>query len=185
MSEIITLKPFINGEFVLSETKKYNDIYNPSTGEVIARAPCCTENEVQAAVAAAKAAFPSWKNTPVTKRAQVMFRIRNLIEEHLEELTMCVCRENGKAWAEAQGDVLKAKEMTELACSIPSLMMGESLMDTSSGYDTTLYRESMGVFAGIAPWNFPAMIPVGWMAPLAIACGNTYVLKASSMTRCV
>ncbi len=182
MSEVMKVKAFINGEFVESKTNKYMDVFNPSTGEVIAQTPCCTKEEVEAAVMAAKAAFPKWRNTPAHKRAQIMFKLRNLIEENMDELTMIVCKENGKAWGEAEGDVLKAKEMTELACSVPTMMMGESLMDTSTGYDTTLYREPMGVFAGIAPWNFPAMIPVGWMAPMAIACGNTYVLKASSTT---
>jgi len=182
MGEIIELKPYINGTYVKSESKKYMDIYDPSTGEVIAKTPCCTTSEVEQAIAAAKAAFPGWSNTPAHKRAQCMFRLRNLIEENMDELTECVAHENGKVWNEAAGDVMKAKEMTELACGIPTLMMGESLMDTSSGYDTTTYREPMGVFAGIAPWNFPAMIPMGWMTPLAVACGNTYVLKASSYT---
>jgi malonate-semialdehyde dehydrogenase (acetylating) / methylmalonate-semialdehyde dehydrogenase len=176
------LRPFIGGQYVESKSEKYMDIYNPSTGEVIANTPCCTKDEVEAAIAAAKAAYPGWRDTPAHKRAQLLFKLRNLIEENMEELTYSVARENGKAWEEAAGDVLKAKEMTEFACGIPTLMMGESLMDTSVGFDTTLYRESIGVFAGIAPWNFPAMIPMGWMAPLAIACGNTYVLKAASGT---
>ncbi len=182
MHEVQRLKPFINGEFTLSSTEKYMDVFNPSTGEVLAQAPCCTKAEVEAAIAAAKAAFPAWRDTPAHKRAQYFFRLRDLIAENLEELTRLVATENGKAWHEAEGDVLKAKEMTEFACGIPTLMMGESLMDASAGFDTTLYRESMGVFAGIAPWNFPAMIPVGWMAPLCIACGNTMVLKAASPT---
>ncbi len=182
MHEVQRLKPFINGEFTLSSTEKYMDVFNPSTGEVLAQAPCCTKAEVETAIAAAKAAFPAWRDTPAHKRAQYFFRLRDLIAENLEELTRLVATENGKAWHEAEGDVLKAKEMTEFACGIPTLMMGESLMDASAGFDTTLYRESMGVFAGIAPWNFPAMIPVGWMAPLCIACGNTMVLKAASPT---
>ena len=178
----IKLQPFINGNYVDSTTQKYTSVYDPSTGEVIANAPQCTADEVQNAVAAAKKAFPAWSNTPAIKRSQLFYKLRELIDQNLEELTMLVARENGKAWSEAEGDVLKAREMTELACQTPSLLMGESLMDTSSGYDTTLYRESMGVFAGIAPWNFPAMIPMGWMAPLCIACGNTFVLKAASPT---
>ena len=182
MREAQLLKPFIGGQYVASNTEKYVDVYNPSTGEVIAQSPCCTKSEVEAAVAAAKAAYPAWRDTPVKKRAELMFRLRSLIEEHLDELTLALATENGKAWSEAAGDVLKAKEMVELACSAPSLLMGESLMDTSAGYDTTLYREPLGVFAGIAPWNFPAMIPMGWMAPLAIVCGNTYVLKPASAT---
>jgi malonate-semialdehyde dehydrogenase (acetylating)/methylmalonate-semialdehyde dehydrogenase len=176
------LQVFINGKFIDSQSDICTNVFDPSTGEVIARAPRCSKAEVELAVASAKAAYPAWRDTPAHKRAQLFFRLRELISEHLEELAMLVAKENGKAWAEAEGDVLKAREMTELACGIPGLMMGEALMDTSSGYDTTLYREPMGVFAGIAPWNFPAMIPMGWMSPLAIACGNTFVLKAASST---
>ena len=182
MTKIQKLLPFINGKFVESKSNTYTDIFDPSTGEVIAQTPRCTKDEVEAAIAAAKSAFPAWRDTPAHKRAQIMFKLRNLIEENIDELTMILARENGKTWDEARGDILKAKEMTEFACDIPTLMMGESLMDTSSGYDTTLYREPIGVFAGIVPWNFPAMIPMGWMTPLAVACGNTYVLKAASMT---
>ena len=182
MTKIQKLSPFINGKFVESKSNTYTDIFDPSTGEVIAQTPRCTKDEVEAAIAAAKSAFPAWRDTPAHKRAQIMFKLRNLIEENIDELTMILARENGKTWDEARGDILKAKEMTEFACGIPTLMMGESLMDTSSGYDTTLYREPIGVFAGIVPWNFPAMIPMGWMTPLAVACGNTYVLKAASMT---
>ncbi|MBR5005764.1 MAG: CoA-acylating methylmalonate-semialdehyde dehydrogenase, partial [Clostridia bacterium] len=120
--------------------------------------------------------------TPVRKRAADMMKLRDLIEEHMDELTLLCATENGKCWSEAAGDVGKALEMTELACSAPSLLMGESLMNTSTGYDTTLYREPIGVFAGIAPWSFPAMIPVGWMAPLCIVCGNAFVLKPASTT---
>jgi malonate-semialdehyde dehydrogenase (acetylating)/methylmalonate-semialdehyde dehydrogenase len=134
------------------------------------------------AIAAAEKAFPSWSQTPAMKRAQVLFNFRNLLDAHLDELTHMVARENGKCWEEAAGDVLKVKEAVELACGIPSLMMGESTMNASSGFDTILYREAVGVFAGIVPFNFPAMIPMGWMAPLCIAAGNTFVLKAASMT---
>ena len=176
------LNPFIAGRSDASETSKYMDIFDPSTGGVIAQAPCCTQKEVEAAIAAAKDAYPMWRDTPAHKRAQLLFNLRNLINENMEELVRLVATENGKAWNEAEGDVIKAREMTEFACGIPSLMMGESLMDTSSGYDTTLYREPMGVFAGIAPWNFPAMIPMGWITPLCVACGNTIVLKAASPT---
>ena len=182
MKELPVMKPYIGGEWIDSESQKYTTIYDPSTGKPIAQVPQCTAAEVEKAIAAAKAAYPAWKNTPVRNRASIMMKLRNLLERDKEELTRMVATENGKCWPEAAGDVAKALEMTELACSAPSLLMGESLMDTSSGYDTTLYREPLGVFAGIAPWNFPAMIPVGWMAPLAIVCGNTYVLKPASTT---
>ena len=182
MSTLPIMKPYIGGQWIDSQSEKFNTIYDPSTGKAIAQVPQCTRDEVEAAIAAAKAAFPAWKNTPVRKRASIMMKLRNLIERDMEELTRMVATENGKCWSEAAGDVGKALEMTELACSAPSLLMGESLMDTSAGYDTTLYREPIGVFAGVAPWNFPAMIPVGWMAPLAIVCGNTFVLKPASTT---
>ena len=182
MNTLPVMKPYIGGQWIESESQKYTTIYDPSTGKPIAQVPQCTAAEVEQAIAAAKAAYPAWKNTPVRNRANIMMKLRNLIERDKEELTRMVATENGKCWEEAAGDVAKALEMTELACSAPSLLMGESLMDTSTGYDTTLYREPLGVFAGIAPWNFPAMIPVGWMAPLAIVCGNTFVLKPASTT---
>lgn len=176
------LKYFVNNQFVESKTDKWYDLHNPNTGEVTGQAPCCTNEEVLGAIAAAKAAFPGWSSTPAIKRSQILYKVRDLLIEHMEELTMLVATENGKVWAEAEGDVLKAKEGTELACQVPSLMQGESTMDASKGYDTVLYREPLGVFAGIVPVNFPAMIPFGWMTPVCVACGNTIVLKAASLT---
>lgn len=182
MKEIKKLKYFCNGQFVDSTTEKYMNVYNPSTGEILAQTPCCTEEEVLKAIDAASKAYPTWKNTPATKRQQIFFKIRELIEKYGDELTDLIAREHGKVWNEAAGDLLKAKEPTEYACNIANHMMGESAMDTSTGIDTVSYRESLGVFAGVAPFNFPAMIPVGWMAPICVATGNTMVLKASSMT---
>ena len=182
MNEIKKLGYYVNGEFKESKTEKYTDAYDPSTGEVIAKVPCCLPEEVEEAVQAAKKAFPEWSSTPVLKRVQILYRLRELLIEHMDELTMMVARENGKAWEEAHGDVLKAKEATEQAISAPSLMMGESMMDASKGYDTVLYRMPVGVFAGIVPFNFPAMIPMGWMTPMCIACGNTIVIKAATYT---
>ncbi len=176
------LKYFCNGQYVESKTDVYYDLHNPSTGEITGYAPCCTADEVNEAIAAAKAAYPGWSSTPAIKRSQILFKVRELIIEHMEELTRLVAEENGKVWAEAEGDVLKAKEGTELAIQVPTQMMGESLMDASKGFDTVLYRESMGVFAGIVPVNFPAMIPFGWMVPVCVATGNTMVLKAASLT---
>ena len=182
MSDIKKLCPYINGQYVESKTEKYTDAYNPSTGEVTAKVPCCTKEEVEAAVQAAKAAFPGWAATPVLKRVQILYRVRELILEHMDELTYLVAEENGKCWKEAEGDVLKAKEGTEQAISAPSLLQGESLMDASRGYDSVLYREPLGVFAGIVPFNFPSMIPMGWMTPMCIVCGNTIVIKAATFT---
>ncbi len=180
--EVTTLKFFVDGSAWPSQSGKHADVWDPSTGQVIARTPLCSEEEVNLAIQSAKNAFPAWADSPAMKRVQILYKFRDLIDQHLDELTLLVCRENGKVWEEAQGDILKAKEVVELACGIPSLMMGESLMNASPGYDTVLYREPLGVFAGIAPFNFPAMIPIGWMLPLCIATGNTLVLKAATMT---
>jgi len=178
------LKYFVNGEFRESKSTKTTTVYNPSTGEVLAEVPCCTAEEVNEAVAAAKAAFPAWSATPPIKRAKLLFRLNELIDQHMDELTMSVAREEGKVWEEAHGDVLKAQEPTQFACGIPSLLAseGEALLDASRGYDTVRYREPLGVFAGIVPFNFPTMIPMGWMTPMCVACGNTIVLKVSSNT---
>ena len=176
------LKYFVNGCYTESATETYYDLHDPSTGKITGYAPCCTEEEVRDAIKAAKDAFPGWSSTPAIKRSQILYKVRDLLIEHMEELTQLVAEENGKVWAEAEGDVLKAKEGTELACQVTSLMQGESIMDASKGYDTVLYREPVGVFAGIVPVNFPAMIPFGWMTPVCVACGNTIVLKAASLT---
>ncbi len=177
-----TLKYFVNGEMKSSDTTKFTDAFNPSTGEMAAKVPCCTADEVEGAIASAKAAFPSWSQTPVVKRVQVLYKLRDLLYKNLDELTELVAREHGKVWSEAQGDVLKAIEGTELSITATTNLKGESMMNASSGYDTVLYREAVGVFAGIVPFNFPAMIPMGWMTPMCIACGNTIVLKAASFT---
>ena len=182
MSEIKRLKFYANGEWIESKTEKYMPVYNASTGEVQAETPCCTKEEVEYAIASAKAAFPAWSNTPVMKRTQVLYKFRELLIEHMDELTEICAREHGKTWNESKGDILKVKEPVEHALSAPSLTMGDSMRDTSSGYDTTLYYEPVGVFAGIVPFNFPGMIPFGWMTPICIACGNTIVLKLASMT---
>ncbi|CUH94794.1 Methylmalonate semialdehyde dehydrogenase [acylating] 1 [Propionispora sp. 2/2-37] len=175
------LKYGVNGEWKESATSKYMPITDSNTGQVIAEAPCCTVDEVNEAVAAAKNAFPAWSATPVSVRVQIMFRYKAILDAHLEELTLLVATELGKNLNEARGDVLKAIEVVELACSVPSLMQGDSLMNVSNGHDTVMYREAIGVFAGIVPYNFPAMIPFGWMIPLCITTGNTFVLKAASM----
>ena len=181
-TEIRTLSLFVGGQAVASESGRYAEIFDPSTGQVIAQTPLCTQEEVNRAIESARNAYPAWSNTPAIKRVQMLYKFRDLIDQNLDELTRLVCLENGKVWEEACGDVLKAKEAVELACGVPSLMMGESTMNATTGYDTVLYREPLGVFAGIAPFNFPAMIPMGWMMPLCIAAGNTFVLKAATMT---
>ena len=173
---------WVDGGWRESKSGKYMDCYDPSTGEVIALAPQCAPSEVEGAVEAARAAFPSWSATPAIKRAQVLFRLKALLDKHLDELTLLCARENGKVLDEAMGDVLKVTEVVEFACGVPHLMKGPALMNCTTGYDTVQFLEPMGVFAGIAPWNFPAMIPMGWMAPLCVATGNTMVIKAASFT---
>ena len=168
------------GAWKESATEKYMPCYDPSTGAVIAYAPQCTADEVEEAIQAAVKAFPAWRDTPVSKRTQVLFRMKQLLDEHLDELTYLCAQENGKKWDEAMGDVLKAIEVVEFACAAPQMMKGESLMNVSTGYDTVQFREPLGVFAGIAPWNFPAMIPHGWMVPICLATGNCMVLKLAS-----
>ena len=174
------LKYCAGGQWLESKTDQYMDCYDPSTGEVIAQAPQCTREEVEYTIQKAVEAYPAWSATPISKRMQVLFKMKMLVDRHLEELTYLCAQEMGKKWQEAMGDVLKVNEVMEFACGAPHLLKGESTMNISTGYDTVQYRESMGVFAGIAPWNFPAMIPHGWMSPICIASGNCMVLKAAS-----
>ncbi len=176
------MKYCVGGEWLESKTDKWMDVTDSSTGEVIAQVPCCTADEVEAAIAAADAAFPEWSMTSISKRTQMMFKWRNILVEHLEELTVLCAKELGKNLAEARGDILKAIEPTELACATPFTSQGVASLQVTTGFDTASYRVPLGVVAGIVPFNFPAMIPWGWMVPLAIATGNTVVLKAASYT---
>jgi malonate-semialdehyde dehydrogenase (acetylating)/methylmalonate-semialdehyde dehydrogenase len=174
------LQFFVDGAWCDTESGQYMPVTNSSTGDVMALAPKCTADEVNSAVAAAAAAYPAWRDTPLPARVQVMFRFKQLVERELNDLAVMASSEMGKNLAEARGDVLKAIEVVELACALPVTMQGDGLMNVSTGYDTVSYREPLGVFAGIVPFNFPAMIPMGWMVPVAVATGNTFVLKAAS-----
>ena len=176
------LKYFTDNRFVSSATDKFYKVFNPSTGEQIADCPRLTQNEVKQVIDNAKRAYPAWAATPVTKRVQVLYKVKQLLDDNMEELSLLVAKEHGKVYNEAKGDILKTREATELAISMPTLMQGDSLMNTSKGYDTVMYREPLGVFAGISPFNFPAMIPMGWMVPNCLAAGNTMVLKVSGAT---
>src|SRR5277367_1384121 len=160
VTQEIGIKGFlVNGVAHRSASEIRFDVFNPATGEVIAQVPDCTQEEVDFAVASAAHAFRPWADTPPMKRVQVLYKFRELLDRYLTELTRMVATEHGKVWEEAQGDVLKAKEVVEVACGIPSMLMSESLMNASPGYDTVMYRKPLEVFAGIAPFNFPAMIP--------------------------
>ncbi len=180
-TDVQMLKYCVDGEWRESATDKYMDVTDSSTGEVFAKAPCCTAAEVEGAIESAQRAFETWSTTPIQKRTQVLYRWKALLEEHAEEVTYLCSRELGKNLDEARGEVIKIIEGCEVAVSAPMTMKGESLMNVSTGHDTVSYREPIGVFAGIAPFNFPGMIPFGWMLPLCIVTGNTLVLKLASM----
>jgi malonate-semialdehyde dehydrogenase (acetylating)/methylmalonate-semialdehyde dehydrogenase len=179
MAEVKKLRYYAAG-WKESKSGKYMDCYDPSTGEVIAQTPQCSVAEVEEAIAAAAAAFPSWSATPASQRVQVLYRLKTLLDKHVDELTLITAREHGKVLDEARGDVLRVTELVEFACGIPHLLKGSASFNCTKGYDTADYREPMGVFAGIVPWNFPAMLPMGWVAPVCIAAGNTLVLKLAS-----
>ena len=169
---------FIGGEWQNINSVQTSPVFNPSLGEVIAEAPMCTADHVNAAVDAAAEAFPAWWETPPTERARALFRFKMLLEENFEEIVQCNTREHGKTLVESRGDVRRGIEMIEFACGIPSLLMGESLENVARGIDCDTIRQPLGVCVGITPFNFPAMVPL-WMYPVAIACGNTFVLKPS------
>src|SRR6186997_2889676 len=153
-------------------------VFNPSTGEVIAECPSGGVAEVHAAVEAAAAAFPAWRDTPVVERARVMFRYRQLVEENFDRLCASVSREHGKTLVEARGSLFRGVENIEYACGAPTLLMGDSLENIARGVDCETVLQPLGVCVGITPFNFPAMVPL-WMFPVALACGNTFVLKPS------
>ena len=176
-----TLKNYIGGEWVPSSSKKHETIPNPATGAVLANVPLSTREEVDAAVQAAEAAFPSWSQTPVADRARVMFRFQQLLWEHQEEMARVITMENGKNIAEAKAELLRSIEMVEFAAGMPTLLMGETLPNIANEIDCHTLRMPLGVVAGITPFNFPAMVPM-WMYPVAITAGNTFVLKPSERT---
>ncbi len=160
MSEIVRKKYCVNGEWKDSKTSRWMPVTNSSTGEVLAEVPCCTAEEVEEAIASAQAAFPEWSRKSLSARTQMMFKWRNVLTDHLEELTLLCSKELGKTLSEARGDVLKAIEPTEHACGLPTLMQGDASLQVTTGFDTATYRMPLGVVAGIVPFNFPAMIPV-------------------------
>lgn len=172
------VKLFIDGEFVHSNSDKLIPVTNPATQEVIAQVPCATAAEMQQAIDSAKAAFKTWKEVPVSERARLMMRYAQLLKDHQGEIAAIICEELGKTVEDAKGDVWRGIEVVEQAANIPSLMMGETVENVARSIDTYSYIQPLGVCAGITPFNFPAMIPL-WMFPMAIACGNTFILKPS------
>ena len=176
--EVSTCELFVAGQWRPSAAEESLDVFNPATGAVISRTPLTTAAEVDEAVAAAKAAFPAWRLVPPPARVQYLFKYRELLLQHADEISRIVSREHGKTVDDARGSLQRGIEVVEFACGIPTLLMGECLEDVSPGIDTRSMRRPLGVCLGITPFNFPVMIPL-WMFPLAIACGNTFILKPS------
>lgn len=169
---------YIGGRWVQGSGPETLRVANPATGEALAHVPLSTREDVAAAVAAARRAFPAWRETPVVERARVLFRVKAALEEHADDLAESLTREHGKVRAECRGEVQRGIENLEHACAMPSLMMGETLENIASGIDCETIRQPLGVFAAITPYNFPVMIPL-WFWPYAVATGNTFVLKPS------
>jgi malonate-semialdehyde dehydrogenase (acetylating) / methylmalonate-semialdehyde dehydrogenase len=173
-----TVKMLLDGKFIESRSSEWHEVVNPATQEVLAQVPFATDEELNAAVASAKNAFKTWKNTPLAARARIMLKLQALVREHMSRIAQTLSAEQGKTLADAEGDVFRGLEVVEHACSIGTLQLGEFAENVAGGVDTYTLRQPIGVCAGITPFNFPAMIPL-WMFPMAIVCGNTFVLKPS------
>src|SRR5215216_4180999 len=176
-----TVKNFVGGNLIDVEVEEELEIPDPATGELLGRVPLSGVADVDQAVQVAAKAFGEWREEPVARRARRMFRLQVLLEEHMEELAELCTRENGKHIEESKGEILRGIEVVELAAAITTLMKGETLDQVSSGVDVALYKEPLGVVTAITPFNFPVMIPL-WFAPLAVATGNTFILKPSQRT---
>lgn len=179
--EAKTLKNYIGGKWVEAKTDRTEEVVNPATGDILAHVPLSTEADVNHAAEVAQAAFKEWKEVPVPKRARILFRYQQLLVDHWDELAEIITKENGKNFKEAQGEVQRGIENVEFAAGAPSLMMGEQLPSISQGLESGVYRYPIGVVGGITPFNFPMMVPC-WMFPMAIATGNTFILKPSERT---
>ncbi len=168
----------VDGKWAPSRSSRTGPVHNPSNGKVIAQVALASVEEVDAAVRAAAAALPAWADTPAVDRARILFRYRDKLEKHTEELARLVTREHGKTLPESRASVQRGVEMVEFACGIPSLLMGQTLPNIATNVDCETVRHPVGVCVGITPFNFPAMVPL-WMFPVALACGNTFILKPS------
>lgn len=169
---------YLDGDFRQSQSTVKQAIINPATQKILAEVPFATNHEMDAAIKSAQQAFLEWRAVPVPERARLMMKYQLLLKQHHDEIAEILCQESGKTFADAKGDVWRGIEVAEHACNIPSLMMGETVENVARNVDTYSYVQPLGVCAGITPFNFPAMIPL-WMFPMAIACGNTFVLKPS------
>jgi malonate-semialdehyde dehydrogenase (acetylating) / methylmalonate-semialdehyde dehydrogenase len=175
---IKTIDNYINNAWTKSKATETYDVINPATEKVLALTPLGTIADVDQAVAAAKAAYPAWSVTPVVDRIQPFFKLKTLLDANVDKIATLIVEEHGKTFKEAKGDILRGIQMVEVTCGMPNLSMGESLQNIARDIDCTATRRPMGVFAGITPFNFPAMVPF-WFWPFAVASGNTYVLKPS------
>lgn len=175
------LKNFINGEWVTAKSTVYEDVPNPATGEILAQVPLSNEDDFQLAVDAADEAFKTWSKTPVPRRARLMFKFQQLLVKHWDELAEIITIENGKSFSEARGEVQRGIENVEFASGVPTLMMGDTLPDIATGVESSMFRYPLGIVGGITPFNFPMMVPA-WMFPMALATGNTFILKPSERT---
>src|SRR5438093_3531569 len=169
---------YIDGRWQDSTASEWQDVVNPATGGALGRVPLSDAQEVAKAIQAASAAYPAWRRTPPQDRIQPLFKLKQLLEDHLHELARIITQENGKTLAEAKAELRRAIENVEVACGIPMMMQGYNLEDVARGIDETMIRQPLGVVAAITPFNFPGMIPF-WFLPYAIACGNTFILKPS------
>lgn len=174
------IQHFINGQVTAGESAQSQDVFNPATGRVTGRVSLASPADVNTAVAAAQAAFPAWADTPPIRRARVMFKFLELLNAHKDELAEAITKEHGKVFTDAQGEVARGIDIVEFACGIPQLLKGDYTEQVSTGIDNWTTRQPLGVVAGITPFNFPAMVPM-WMFPLAIAAGNTFILKPSPL----
>ena len=172
------IQHYVNGQTVAGTSGRTAPVFNPATGEQSGEVALASTEEVNAAVAAAEAAFPDWARTPAMTRARVMFKFKQLVEDHMDELAELVTAEHGKTIADAKGSITRGIEVVEYACGIPQMLKGEFSEQVARGVDSWSMRQPVGVCAGITPFNFPAMVPM-WMFPMALACGNTFVLKPS------
>uniref|UniRef100_V9KQ64 Methylmalonate-semialdehyde/malonate-semialdehyde dehydrogenase [acylating], mitochondrial n=1 Tax=Callorhinchus milii TaxID=7868 RepID=V9KQ64_CALMI len=177
-TSVPTTKLFIDGKFIDSKTSEWIDVHNPATNEVVTKVPKATHEEMTAAVNSSQRAFAAWSDTSILSRQQIFLKYQQLIKDNMKEIAKIITLEQGKTLADAEGDVFRGLQVVEHSCSVTSLMMGETLPSITKDMDTYTYRLPLGVCAGITPFNFPAMIPL-WMFPMAMVCGNTYLLKPS------
>jgi malonate-semialdehyde dehydrogenase (acetylating) / methylmalonate-semialdehyde dehydrogenase len=177
-TQVLELQNYVNGAWRRANASEFAEVTNPATAELLARTPLSTAAEVDATVQAAAAAFPAWRRTPSGERVQYLFKLKNLLEENLDELARVITIENGKTFGEAKAEIRRAIENVEVACGISMMMQGYNLEDVTPGVDEMQIRQPLGVVAAIVPFNFPAMVAY-WFLPYAIACGNTFILKPS------